>query len=197
MILIIDNYDSFTYNLVQAVQSLGYETRVVYNDRLTPDEIRGMDPEAILLSPGPCTPREAGVCLDVVRLLHREYPIFGVCLGHQVIGEAFGSSIVRADHIMHGKVDTILHQGDPLFESIDPAFPATRYHSLVIRSDSLSEELEVIARSESDREIMAVRHKHYPVYGVQFHPESIATPDGLQMIRSFFTTIAKKGVAQS
>lgn len=193
MILIIDNYDSFTYNLVQVIESLGYRTTVHLNDTLSIDAIRDMAPEAIVLSPGPCTPNEAGICLDVVGQLHREFPILGVCLGHQVIGAAFGASIVRAPQIMHGKIDQIMHSGHRMFETVPDAFEATRYHSLIIDRKTTSQELEVLALSCSDSEIMAIAHRDYPVFGLQFHPESIATPHGRKIIESFLAIAHEKG----
>lgn len=197
MILIIDNYDSFTYNLVQLFQSRGAEIQVVLNDQITIEEIRSLNPEGIILSPGPCTPKEAGICIEVVKKLHKEYPIFGVCLGHQVIGEAFGSRVVGAGRILHGKMDHILHQEQSLFENIKTGFKATRYHSLIIEKDSLTPELEVIATAESDGMIMAVRHREYPVYGVQFHPESYATECGKQIADNFINMLKDHKEVQS
>ena len=191
MILIIDNYDSFTYNVVQLFQSRGKEVVVRLNDKITVEEIKTMNPEGIILSPGPCTPTEAGICIEVVRELYTDYPILGVCLGHQVIGQAFGSKIVHAGRILHGKIDYIRHDGKAIFEGINSGFQATRYHSLIIEGDALSKDLEVLARAISDDRIMAIRHREYPVYGLQFHPESYGTRYG-ELLADNFIKIMKR-----
>ncbi len=192
MILLIDNYDSFTYNLVQRLGEIDPAVRleVHRNDRITLDEIAAKRPARIIVSPGPCTPKEAGVSCDVISRFHREVPILGVCLGHQSIGHAFGAEIVRAKRLMHGKTDRIFHDGRGLFSGIDSPMQATRYHSLVIRPGTLGDEFEVCAWADGpagEREIMGVRHRSYPLHGVQFHPESFLTTHGTQMLRTFLT----------
>jgi anthranilate synthase component 2 len=183
-ILMIDNYDSFTYNLVQYLQVLGAEVTVRRNDEVTPEEIRRMKPQAIVISPGPCTPREAGVSVEVIKSFYREVPILGVCLGHQAIGFAFGGRIVRAKRLMHGKVSEISHTGKGIFKDIPSPFKAVRYHSLVIDRETLPEVLEVTAWSE-DGEVMGVQHREYPLFGVQFHPESVLSEHGMDILRNF------------
>lgn len=190
MILLIDNYDSFTYNIVQRLGEIDptLDVRTYRNDELSIDAIRELNPNRIILSPGPCTPNEAGICLDVVRELHAEYPILGVCLGHQSIGQAFGGKIVRAPKLMHGKTDQISHDNQGLFEGIPNPFIATRYHSLVILPESLPECLEVSAWVEDElgnRIIMGVRHKKFAVEGWQFHPESFLTEPGIMLLSRF------------
>ncbi len=192
MILMIDNYDSFTWNLVQYLGELGAEVRVVRNDEAGAAGLRDMRPERIVISPGPCTPDEAGVSLEAVRAFAGSVPILGVCLGHQAIGQAFGGRIVRARQIMHGKTSMIHHRGDGVFTSLASPFEATRYHSLVIEKDTLPDCLEVTAWTQNDDggdgdngEIMGVRHKQHRVAGVQFHPESILTQHGHQLLRNF------------
>ncbi|MDD9886618.1 MAG: aminodeoxychorismate/anthranilate synthase component II [Gammaproteobacteria bacterium] len=195
MILMIDNYDSFTWNLVQYLGELGAEVRVVRNDEAGAAGLRDMRPERIVISPGPCTPDEAGVSLEAVRAFAGNVPILGVCLGHQAIGQAFGGRIVRARQIMHGKTSMIHHRGDGVFTSLASPFEATRYHSLVIEKDTLPDCLEVTAWTQHDGgdgdgdgdngEIMGVRHKQHRVAGVQFHPESILTQHGHQLLRNF------------
>lgn len=187
MILIIDNYDSFTYNLVQYIGELGYESQVYRNDKITVDEIREIQPDKIIISPGPCTPKEAGISVDVVRELGMGVPIFGVCLGHQCIGEVFGGTISRAPVLMHGKTSVIEHYGQSVFAGVSNPFEATRYHSLVIKPDTCPECLEVTARSRDDEQIMGVKHKEYPIWGVQFHPESILTSAGKTILQNFLT----------
>lgn len=184
MVLVIDNYDSFTYNLVQYLGELKVEVFVVRNDKITVDEIRTLHPEAIVISPGPCTPKGAGVSVPLVKEFYKEIPILGVCLGHQSIGEAFGGDVVKAPSVVHGKTSEILHEGKGIFKSIPNNFRATRYHSLVIEPKTLPNELEVTAKT-TDGVIMGVQHKEYPVFGVQFHPESIATQHGKVLLENF------------
>jgi anthranilate synthase component 2 len=184
MILVIDNYDSFTYNLVHYLNELGAETRVYRNDALTVEQALGLKPQAVLLSPGPCTPDEAGICLDLLARAPHDLPILGVCLGHQAMGQAEGGKVIRAKTLMHGKTDQIQHSGVGLFKDIPSPFTATRYHSLAIERASLPDTLEVTAWTE-DGEIMGVQHRHRPMHGVQFHPESIATQYGHEMLANF------------
>lgn len=186
MVLVVDNYDSFTYNLVQYLGELGAEQTVVRNDAVTVDEILEMNPQAIVISPGPCTPKQAGISVDVVRKLHKGVPILGVCLGHQSIGEAFGGRVVKAGRIYHGKTSEILHNGKDVFRNVPSPFTATRYHSLVVDRDSLPKELELTAWTD-DGTVMGLKHKQYPTYGVQFHPESIATQYGKQILKNFLS----------
>ncbi|MEJ2347304.1 MAG: aminodeoxychorismate/anthranilate synthase component II [Gammaproteobacteria bacterium] len=189
MLLMIDNYDSFTYNLVQYFGELGAEVRVFRNDQITVDEIEQLRPDQLVISPGPCTPNEAGVSVEAIRRLAGRMPILGVCLGHQSIGQAFGGRIVHAREIMHGKTSMVFHRDTGVFTGLDNPFEATRYHSLVIEKDSLPECLEVTAWTQdaagSIDEIMGVRHTEYPVEGVQFHPESILTRHGHDLLRNF------------
>ncbi|WP_026186190.1 anthranilate synthase component II [Thioalkalivibrio thiocyanodenitrificans] len=196
MILMIDNYDSFTYNLVQYLGELGAEVDVRRNDALTVEEIAALAPERIMISPGPCTPNEAGVSLEAIRRFSGEIPLLGVCLGHQAIGQAFGGRVVHAREIMHGKTSLIHHTGQGVFRGLPDPFEATRYHSLVIEKDSLPDCLEITAWTETPDgamdEIMGVRHKSLPVEGVQFHPESILTRHGHDLLRNF---LAMKAVA--
>jgi len=183
-VLVIDNYDSFTYNLVHFLGELGAELTVHRNDKITLDEIAALAPEAIVLSPGPCTPNEAGICLSLVDRFKAEIPIFGVCLGMQSMGQAFGGDIVRAPTLMHGKVSRIHHTSQGVFRGINNDFEATRYHSLVIKPETCPAELEVTATAP-DGEIMGVQHKTFPVHGVQFHPESIASENGHAILKNF------------
>ena len=186
MILVIDNYDSFTYNLVQYLGELGAEPVVRRNDAMDVEDIGELRPRAIVLSPGPCTPSEAGITLPVVRRWGGEIPILGVCLGHQAIGEAYGGRVVRAAHVMHGKTSPVEHRGEGLFAGLPSPLDVMRYHSLVVERDSLPSELEVIAHASDDpTEIHAVRHRAHPVWGVQFHPESVLTDGGMQLLRNF------------
>ena len=188
MILMIDNYDSFTFNIVQYLGELGADVLVKRNDEISIDEIKKLDPDRIVISPGPCTPNEAGVSIEVVKNFCRHKPILGVCLGHQTIGQAFGGKIVAAKKIMHGKTSKITHDGDYLFSNIKQNFTATRYHSLVIDPDSFPESLIITARtddSDKESEIMGVRHKDYKLFGVQFHPESILTESGHKLLENF------------
>jgi anthranilate synthase component II len=184
MILVVDNFDSFTYNLVHYLDDLGAETKVVRNDALSAVEALAMKPEAILLSPGPCTPNEAGICLEIVATAPETLPILGVCLGHQAIGQAFGGEVVRAKALMHGKTSAIQHDGRGLFAGLPDRFTATRYHSLAVERDRLPNVLSVTAWTE-DGEIMGLQHATRPIHGVQFHPESIATDHGHALLANF------------
>ena len=184
MLLMIDNYDSFTYNLVQYLGELEQDVVVFRNDEVSLDEIAALDPAHIVISPGPCTPSEAGISVPLIRRFAGEVPILGVCLGHQSIGQAFGGKIVHARRVMHGKISLIHHRGEGVFQGLADAFEATRYHSLVIERESLPEPLAVTAWTD-DGEIMGVRHKSFPVHGVQFHPESILSQFGHELLRNF------------
>ena len=184
MLVMIDNYDSFTYNLVQYLGELEQEVLVFRNDEVSLDEIAALDPAHIVISPGPCTPSEAGISVPLIRRFAGEIPILGVCLGHQSIGQAFGGKIVHAKRVMHGKVSLIHHRGEGVFKDLSEAFEATRYHSLVIERESLPDALAVTAWTD-DGEIMGVRHKSFPVHGVQFHPESILSQCGHELLRNF------------
>ncbi|MCC3377251.1 aminodeoxychorismate/anthranilate synthase component II [Cohnella sp. REN36] len=186
MILVIDNYDSFTYNLVQYLGELGEEIVVRRNDEIDLDGVAALKPDHILISPGPCTPNEAGISLELIARFKGEIPILGVCLGHQSIGQAFGGDVVRADKLMHGKTSEITHDGRTIFEGIPSPFTATRYHSLIVKRETLPDELEISAESD-DGEIMGLRHKTYAIEGVQFHPESIMTDHGRTMLRRFLS----------
>lgn len=191
MLLVIDNYDSFTWNLVQLIGDLGVEPVVRRNDELTVEQVGELAPERIVISPGPCTPAEAGISVDVIRRYGAGVPILGVCLGHQAIGAAYGGQVVRARRIMHGKVSPITHSGTDLFRGLPTPLEVTRYHSLVIEPATLPAELEVLARTAEpgwEDEIQAVRHRRFPVYGVQFHPESIASQGGRDLIRNFLSS---------
>jgi anthranilate synthase/aminodeoxychorismate synthase-like glutamine amidotransferase len=184
MLLIIDNYDSFTYNLVQYFGELGVEMKVVRNDALDVEGVKALGPERICISPGPCTPNEAGISCDVIRELGASTPILGVCLGHQSIGQVYGGDVVRADRLMHGKTSPILHEGGSVFAGLPSPFEATRYHSLIVKRDTLPDCLEITAWT-GEGEIMGLRHKQDPVHGVQFHPESILTEQGKKMLENF------------
>ena len=189
MILMIDNYDSFTFNIVQYMSELGANLKVVRNDEITIKEIEKMKPSQIVISPGPCTPNEAGISVDVIRRFHANIPILGVCLGHQSIAQAFGGRVIRAKRVMHGKVSSIYHNNIGVFETLDQGFTATRYHSLVIEKSTLPSCLEITAWCLNDdgdfEEIMGVRHKEFPIQGVQFHPESILTEYGHKLLENF------------
>lgn len=187
-VVVVDNYDSFTYNLVQYLLSLGATCDVRLNDRTTSDEIEAAKPNGILLSPGPGTPDDAGVTLDVIRNLSGKIPIFGVCLGHQSIGQAYGGNVIRAPRLMHGKTSPIEHDGKSLFAGLPSPFEATRYHSLIVEDSSLPATLEVSART-AEGEIMGLRHRTLPVEGVQFHPESILTDHGLKMVENWLKAL--------
>ena len=184
MVLVIDNYDSFTYNLVQYLGELKVDLQVHRNDQITLDQIRALKPERILVSPGPCSPKESGLSNDIIREFGSKVPLFGVCLGHQCIGHTFGASVVVNYRMMHGKTSLIKHNGQDLFEGMPNPFAATRYHSLVIKRDTLPEFLEVTAETE-EGEIMGIRHKELPIWGVQFHPESILTESGRTIMKNF------------
>ncbi|HEX6773539.1 MAG TPA: aminodeoxychorismate/anthranilate synthase component II [Acidobacteriaceae bacterium] len=184
MVFVLDNYDSFTYNLVQYMGELGAEMTVRRNDELTPEEVESFSPDRILLSPGPCTPQEAGISVPLIRHFSGKLPILGVCLGHQAIGAAFGGNVVRAPKLMHGKTSEVIHDGRSLFYGISSPMTCTRYHSLIVAEDGLPRELEVTARTE-DGIIMGLRHREYKIEGVQFHPESVLTQDGKRLIQNF------------
>ena len=184
MLLMIDNYDSFTYNIVQYLGELGEEVQVFRNDKITLSEIEALAPERIVISPGPCSPEEAGISVEVIRAFAGRIPILGVCLGHQSIGYAFGGRVVKSATLMHGKTSPILHDGEGLFAGLPNPFSATRYHSLVVERDSLPEDLEVTAWV-AEGEIMGMRHRTLPLWGVQFHPESILTECGMDILRNF------------
>jgi len=188
MVFVLDNYDSFTYNLVQYLGELGAKIEVRRNDEVTVEQVEAMRPERILLSPGPCTPGEAGILVPLIRHMAGKAPIFGVCLGHQAIGEAFGGDVVRAKHLMHGKTSPVEHNGKGVFAGLPTPLTCTRYHSLIVAEDTLPAELQVTARTpEADggSVIMGLRHRKLPIEGVQFHPESVLTEGGRQMIRNF------------
>ncbi|MBI3584718.1 MAG: aminodeoxychorismate/anthranilate synthase component II [Nitrospinae bacterium] len=184
MLLVIDNYDSFTYNLVQYLGELGQDIGVYRNDKITLREIESLKPEKIVISPGPCTPKEAGISVDLIKQFAGKIPILGVCLGHQSIGYALGGEIIHAKKLMHGKTSMINHDGKTIFKNLPNPFEATRYHSLVIERESIPDELEISAETD-DGEIMGVRHKEYIIEGVQFHPESILTKVGKDLLRNF------------
>ena len=191
MVLMIDNYDSFTYNLVQYLGQLGQEVAVFRNDKITIDEIRNLNPNSIFLSPGPCTPKEAGITVDVVKEFHTSIPILGVCLGHQAIGYVFGGNIIRAGRIMHGKTSPVLNDGKTIFKGLPNPFTAGRYHSLLVERASLPSCLEISAETE-EGEIMGLRHKEFCTEGIQFHPESILTSYGKRIIKNFLDMIKSK-----
>ncbi len=190
MIVMIDNYDSFTYNLVQYLGVLGEELLVKRNDEITVDEIERLHPDFIMISPGPCTPNEAGVSLEVIDRFAGQIPIFGVCLGHQAIAQAFGGRVVRAPRLMHGKTSSVYHDGETIFCGVPNPFTATRYHSLIVEKETLPDCFVVSAWTKED-EVMAIRHKTLPVEGVQFHPESIMTSHGMQLLKNFINTYKK------
>ena len=188
MILIIDNYDSFTYNLVHYVEEHNYKVQVFRNDKITLQKIRKLKPKKIIISPGPCTPDEAGISIDLIKYFYKKFPILGVCLGHQSIGQAFNAKIIKASKIMHGKVSTVTNKGSEIFKGLPKKFDATRYHSLVIKNNTLPEYFKIISETIDDNKkvIMGIQHIKYPIYGVQFHPESIATtPYGKKIIKNF------------
>jgi len=183
-LLIIDNYDSFTYNLVQYFQMLGCQVAVRKNDQITLEDVQKVKPDVLVISPGPCTPKEAGISVELIKRFYKEIPILGVCLGHQAIGYAFGSNIVRAKRLMHGKTSLIYHTGEGIFKGIKNPFTAVRYHSLVIERESLPDILKITAESE-DGEIMGIQHIEYPIFGLQFHPESVLSEAGMDLLRNF------------
>jgi anthranilate synthase/aminodeoxychorismate synthase-like glutamine amidotransferase len=188
MLFVLDNYDSFTYNLVQYLGELGAEPAVYRNDALTVEDVLALKPAAAVLSPGPCTPADAGILVPLVKALAGRIPILGVCLGHQAIGQAFGGKVVRADRLMHGKTCGVVHDGDALFDGIPSPLTGMRYHSLVVEPQSLPKELQITAWSADrpkDAEIMAMKHRQHPIYGVQFHPESIGTEHGKRILQNF------------
>ncbi|MCR8636133.1 MULTISPECIES: aminodeoxychorismate/anthranilate synthase component II [Paenibacillus] len=191
MILVIDNYDSFTYNLVQYLGELGEQVEVRRNDEIDLAGIEALNPDHILISPGPCTPNEAGVSLALIDHFKGKIPIFGVCLGHQSIGQVFGGEVVRAERLMHGKTSPIINDGKTLFKGLPSPFTATRYHSLIVKRETLPDCLEISAET-AEGEIMGLRHKEYPIEGVQFHPESIITDHGLQILRNFLNETTVK-----
>jgi anthranilate synthase/aminodeoxychorismate synthase-like glutamine amidotransferase len=190
MVFVLDNYDSFTYNLVQYLGELGAEVEVYRNDELTVEEVEALKPERILLSPGPCTPSDAGILVPLIRYMAGKVPILGVCLGHQAIGEAFGGQVVRASHLMHGKTSAVTHDGKGIFAGLETPLTCTRYHSLIVAEESLPAELMVTASTPENgggSVIMGLRHRTLPIEGVQFHPESVLTEGGHQMIRNFLS----------
>jgi anthranilate synthase/aminodeoxychorismate synthase-like glutamine amidotransferase len=190
MVFVLDNYDSFTYNLVQYLGELGAKVEVRRNDKVTVEEVESLHPERILLSPGPCTPQEAGISIDLIRHFAGKLPLLGVCLGHQAIGAAFGGEVVRARTLMHGKTSQVEHDGKTIFSGVQSPMTATRYHSLVVSEKGLPKELEISARTrgrDSESIIMGLRHRNYPVEGVQFHPESVLTSEGKQLICNFLS----------
>jgi anthranilate synthase/aminodeoxychorismate synthase-like glutamine amidotransferase len=191
MVFVLDNYDSFTFNLVQYIGELGAEVVVRRNNQVTVAEVEAMRPERIVISPGPCTPQEAGISVELIRHFAGKVPIFGVCLGHQAIGAAFGGEIVRAARLMHGKTSEIMHDNRTIFQGLGMPIIATRYHSLIVREESLPEDLEVSAfttEPDGSRVIMGLRHKRFPVEGVQFHPESVLTTEGKKLVRNFLAS---------
>jgi anthranilate synthase/aminodeoxychorismate synthase-like glutamine amidotransferase len=190
MVFVLDNYDSFTYNLVQYLGELGAEVEVRRNDQVTVEEVEALHPERILLSPGPCTPQEAGISIDLIRHFAGKMPLLGVCLGHQAIGAAFGGEVVRARNLMHGKTSQVEHDGKTIFSGLRSPMTATRYHSLIVSEKDLPKELEISARTRDrngESVIMGLRHRRYPVEGVQFHPESVLTDEGKHLIRNFLS----------
>lgn len=184
MLLVIDNYDSFTYNLVQYFGELKAEMEIYRNDQITIDEIRDKAPDKICISPGPCTPKEAGISCEVIREFGETIPLLGVCLGHQSIGDVFGGDVIRAERLMHGKTSPIHHNGEGVFAELEDPFEATRYHSLIVKRETFPDCLEITAWTEED-EIMGLRHKDFPIHGVQFHPESILTMEGMKLLQNF------------
>jgi anthranilate synthase component 2 len=191
MIVLIDNYDSFTYNLVQMMSAIGADIRVFRNDAVTVDQVEALAPAAVVVSPGPCTPKEAGISVDLIRRLSGRLPLLGVCLGHQSIGVAFGATVSNAKRIMHGKVSQVRHDGTGLYRSMANPFPAGRYHSLAVLGETLPPELVPDAFSE-EGEIMGMHHAAHPTYGVQFHPESVLTPTGKRLLRNFLDMVAER-----
>ncbi|MEI6167243.1 MAG: aminodeoxychorismate/anthranilate synthase component II [bacterium] len=191
MIILIDNYDSFTYNLVQMMAAIGADIRVFRNDAITVDAVEALKPEAVVVSPGPCTPKEAGISVELIKRMSGRIPVLGVCLGHQSLGVAFGATVSNAKRIMHGKVSQVRHDGQGLFKGMSNPFQAGRYHSLAVLKETLPPELIANAFSEDD-EIMGMQHVTHPTYGVQFHPESVLTPTGKRLLRNFLDIVAEK-----
>ena len=188
MILLIDNYDSFTFNIYHYFSEIGAKVNVFRNDKISCEEVIKIDPKALVLSPGPCTPNEAGICLDLVKKCKSLFPILGICLGHQSIGQAFGGKIIQCKEIMHGKIDKITHNNHPIFSDVNKEFTATRYHSLIIEKKSLPDDFEIIAKTKNDI-IMAIAHKNKKIFGLQFHPESIGTQHGKIILKNFLKII--------
>ena len=188
MIILIDNYDSFTFNIYHYFGEIGANLEVFRNDGITIDEIKEMKPKAVILSPGPCTPNEAGICVDLVKNFKNNFPILGICLGHQSIGQAFGSQIIQCNQIMHGKIDNIIHNNHNIFKNVEKNFKATRYHSLIIDKKTLSKEFEIIAKTNNNT-IMGIAHKTKKIIGLQFHPESIGTKSGKNILKNFLKII--------
>ena len=188
MLILIDNYDSFTYNVYHYLSELNTKVEIYRNDKISIKEIKKIKPQGLILSPGPCTPNEAGICLDLVKEIYKDFPILGICLGHQSIGQAFGGNIIKCDEIMHGKIDTIKHFDHKLFQNINKRFHATRYHSLIIDRNSLSSKFDIIAEDEKQI-IMGIAHKEFPIFGLQFHPESIGTKNGKSILKNFLDLI--------
>lgn len=191
MILLIDNYDSFTFNLYQYFGELGEEVIVKRNDQVSVEEIKALNPTAICLSPGPGRPEHAGICVDLIQSFCEKVPILGICLGHQAIGYAFGATIEKAKNIMHGKRSYMFHVGNELFENLPAPIEVMRYHSLVIKKETLSEDFKVLGETTDDHEIMAIKHKQYPLYGLQFHPESVGTEAGMKMLNKFLNDVRR------
>jgi anthranilate synthase component II len=191
MILLIDNFDSFTFNLYQYLGELGEQITVFRNNQLNMEQIKALNPKAIILSPGPGKPEDAGICIELIQTFYNKIPILGICLGHQAIGAAFGGDILRAALIKHGKTSLITHQSEGVFTGLPTPLEVMRYHSLIIEKFSIPEELECIAHSVDDQEIMAIKHRQYPVFGLQFHPESIGTPSGKQILNNFLNEIER------
>ena len=188
MLILIDNYDSFTHNVYHYLAELNASVQIFRNDKISTKEIKNLEPQAIVLSPGPCTPNEAGICLELINEVKKDLPILGICLGHQSIGQAFKGSIIKCNEIMHGKIDEIKHFNHPLFRNIKNNFKATRYHSLIIERNSLSGDFDIIA--ENDKKIiMGIAHKKLPIYGLQFHPESVGTKEGKNILKNFLEVI--------
>ena len=199
MVFVLDNYDSFTYNLVQYIGETGVEVVARRNDQVTVEDVKAMRPERIVISPGPCTPREAGISVALIRAVAGQAPLLGVCLGHQAIGEAFGGKVVRASHLMHGKTSEVQHDGKTIFAGLPSPMTATRYHSLIVRERDLPAEMEVSAwttEPDGSRTIMGLRHRKWPIEGVQFHPESVLTEQGKQLIANFLAMGSGSGAAQ-
>ena len=192
MLLVSDNYDSFTYNLVQYFGELGADLKVFRNDEITIDEIRELAPDKICISPGPCTPAEAGISCDVIRAFGETIPILGVCLGHQCIGHGFGGDVIRAERLMHGKTSPILHEGKCIFAGLPDPFEATRYHSLIVKRETFPDVLEITAET-AEKEIMGLQHREFPIHGLQFHPESILTENGKRLLKNFLDLPSPSG----